>query len=444
MHWRFILSLTLFAAASAWAQVEPSASGGTSTADDTEQMMTPPPVSGRAFPTEVGAEEQSNYLRGGLVFNSSYVDNLYAGGSTTASEKIFTILPTVSYDQVLPRQHISLVYSPGFTFYEPSSVLNEVDQSVSASYQYRLTPHIKLSGMDAFQRSSTAYGLGDSVAGGAVSGSAQPLTPGIFAPFAERLTNSTSVQFSYQFSPVGMIGASGNLMILNFPNPGQATGLYNSNERGGGGFYNRRINATQYIGVNYQYAWTLEQPENTSSVSQTHAIEGFYSIYPRPSFSISVSGGPQHYALTETGAPTSAGWGPSVTASLGWQGPHTNVAANYSRQVTSGGGLVGVFRSNSASLSARWQLSRVWTTGVSGNYATNDSITPLSLFPAESGHSISGQASLGYTINRELNLNLEYDRLHQNYAGVAAIASNPNSDRVMVSLAWQFARPLGR
>jgi hypothetical protein len=444
MLWRVFLSLMLFAAVSAWAQVEPSASGGSSTADDTEQMMTPPPVSGQAYPTEVGAEEQSNYLRGGLVFNASYVDNLYAGSATTASEKIYTILPTISYDQVLPRQHISLIYSPGFTFYEPSSVLNEVDQDLNASYQYRLTPHIKLSGMDAFQRSSTAYGLGDSVAGGAVSGSAGPVTPGIIAPFAERQTNSASAQFSYQFSPVGMIGASGNQMNLDFPNPTQATGLYNSIERGGGGFYNRRLNATQYLGVNYQYAWTQEQPAGTTSVTQTHTIDGFYSIYPRPSFSISISGGPQHYALTETGVLTSGGWGPSVTASLGWQGPHTNVAASYSRQVTSGGGLVGVFRSNDANLSARWQLSRVWTTGISGNYATNNSITALSLFPSLSGHSISGQATLGYMINKELNLNLEYDRLHQSYAGVAAIASNPNSDRVMVSLAWQFARPLGR
>ncbi len=39
-------------------------------------MMTPPPVSGDAYPVVVGVESRSNYLDGGLVFTAAYVDNL--------------------------------------------------------------------------------------------------------------------------------------------------------------------------------------------------------------------------------------------------------------------------------------------------------------------------------------------------------------------------------
>jgi hypothetical protein len=444
MHLRILLGLTLLVAYPVLAQVEPSASGGDTNTSSSGEMMTPPPVSGQSYPTEVGSEEQSNYLRGGLVFDFSYIDNLYAGSSAALGEEIYSVLPTISLDQTRPRQHLSFTYSPGFTFYQPTSALNEVDQNARAEYQYYLSPHIKLNASDAFQRSSTIYGLQDSVTGGAVSGSTQAVTPGIIAPFAERLTNSASAQISYQFSPLGMIGGSGSLMKLTFPNPSQANGLYNSDERGGGAFYNRRINAAQYAGANYQYSWMLTQPNHTNSETQTHNVQGFYSIYPRKNFSISVSGGLQHYAVIQTGAPTSGGWGPSITASLGWQGPHTNLAASYSRQVTSGGGLVGVFRSNSGNASGRWQLTPTWTMGFNGQYASNKSITPLSFLSAQGGHSISGQATVGHSISKEFNVNLEYDRLHESYSGIVASATAPNSDRVMLSVEWQFTRPLGR
>jgi hypothetical protein len=443
MKTRVLFSLFMLVAIPAWGQVEPSASGGATT-DGTEEMMTPPAVSGQAYPTEVGAEEQSNYLRGGLVFDTSYVDNLYAGSPNPISEEIYTLLPTISYDQTRTRQHISFTYRPGFTFYQPSSALNEVDQNLSAQYQYRLSPHMKLSATDLLQRSSTAYGLGDSALGGAVSGSTPPVTPGIIAPFAERLTNSASAQFTYQFSPIGMIGASGSQMIMNFPNSAQSSGLFDSNERGGGAFYNRRMGAAQYVGANYQYSWVLTPTTNANTETQTHTIQGSYSIYLRPDLSLSVSGGVQRYSVTQAPDPASGGWGPSITTSLGWQRLHTNLAISGSRQVTSGGGLVGVFTSNSVNLSARWQLSRLWTTGVSGNYANNKSINLFSSSSNQDGHSIGGQGTLGYAISQDLNVNFEYDRLHQDYDNIVVIANDPNSDRVMVSLAWQLTRPLGR
>jgi hypothetical protein len=436
-----LFSLTLFAAIPASAQVEPSASGGNTTApDNSDQMMTPPAVSGQSYPTEIGSE-QSNYIRGGLVFNSSYVDNLYAGSTSPVSEKIYTVLPTISFDETRPRQHLSFTYSPGFSFYEPSSGLNEVDQNLQAQFQYRLTPHTKVSANDALSKSSTAYGLQDSVSGGAVAGSTVPVTPGIVAPFAERLTNSASAQITYQFSPVGMVGGSGSQMLMSFPNQKQATGLVDSDERGGGGFYNRRMSAKQYLGANYQYAWVLAQPNHSDDITETHTMQGTYSIYLRPDFSISATGGAQRYAVSE--GIKSSGWGPSVTASLGWQRPYTNFALSGSRQVTSGGGFVGVFTSYSVNGSARWQWSRAWSAGLSESYADNRSLTP-GFSSVQSGHSISGQGTLGYAINKDFNLTVEYDRLHEAYSQVTALAGNPNSDRVMVSLAWQFSRPLGR
>jgi hypothetical protein len=436
-----LLILGLAVAVPALSQVVPEASGGSG---DESQMQTPPPVSNQSYPTEVGAEARSNYLRGELSFATSYVDNLYAGSSAPIAETTYSIWPSVAYDQVTPRQHRKFTYSPGFTFYQPSSSLNETDQSLNALYEYRLTEHLTLNANDSFQKSSTSSTLLGSANGGAVSGSPQPVTPGLLAPFAERLTNVANAQLSFQFSSTGMIGVSGTLMKMDYPNSSESAGLYNSDERGGAAFYNRRISASQYVGVNYQYFHIVAYPQVGQSVTQTDGISAYYSVYPRHNFSISVSSGAQYYTITQTSFPDSGGWRPIVVASVGWQGVRTNLAVSYSRQVSAGGGLLGAFDSSSANALARWQVSRALTAGASANYAINNSITSFLNAGAQNGHSLSGAATVGYTINQHFVMNFEYDRVHQSYNGIAAISSNPNSDRETISLAWQFIRPLGR
>lgn len=435
----FILALIL--AVPALAQVAPEAEGDS---DNNSQMMTPPPVSDQSYPTEVGSEARSNYLRAGLRFSTSYIDNYETGSSNPIAETTYSILPMIAYDQTTPRQHRIFTYSPGFTFYEPSSALNEVDQSLKAAYQYRLTQHLTINASDSFQQSSASSGLADAIAGGTVSGSTQPVTPGIFAPFAERQTNTADAQLSYQFSPVGMVGFSGTWMKLSYPSPSEVPGLYNSDERSVSASYSRRISTEQYIGADYQAAWTLAYPSDSEIDTQTQTAYAFYTIYPNKNLSISVSGGPQYYNISETSSPSSGGWGPILITSGGWQGLHTNFAASYARQVTAGGGLLGAFKSDNASALASWQISHTWTTGASAKYTINKVATPLSSFAAENGHAIFGSATLDHTINEQFSLEFEYDRVHQSYSGITAINSNPNSDRGTISLVWRFMRPLGR
>ena len=435
------LILASVAAVPALSQVAPEANGGSG---EDSPMMTPPPVSGQSYPTESGVQARSNYLRYGLAFSTAYVDNMYAGSVTPLGETTFSVLPTISYDQVTPRQHRVFAYSPGFTFYQPSSALNDTDQNLNASYQYRLTEHLTVSAGDTFQRSSTSFSSADAAGDGAVSGSPAPMTPGIIAPFAERLTNNAQAQLSLQFSPVGMFGVSGMFMKLSYPNPSESTGLYDSNESGGSAFLNRRVSGIQYLGANYRYSHVVSALQGSDSETQTHTITGFYTIAPKHNLSFSVSGGPQYYNVSQTSLPGSGAWGPTVTASMGWQAFRTNLAANFSREVTGGGGLLGAFRSTSANGSANWQVSSAWGAGVSSNYAINKSVTPLQLASTQGGHTISGTATVRRSINQEVSVNFEYDRLHQSYSGVAAIAGNPNSNRETISLTWQLTRPLGR
>ena len=103
-----------------------------------DRMMTPPPVSGQTYPTAFTSEERANYLRGGLSFTSAYFDNaLGAVNGHPVSDISYSVAPTIALDETTPRTTLSLIYAPGFTFYQRTSSLNEADQNASIQFEYR-------------------------------------------------------------------------------------------------------------------------------------------------------------------------------------------------------------------------------------------------------------------------------------------------------------------
>ncbi|HTV05377.1 MAG TPA: hypothetical protein VME86_08410 [Acidobacteriaceae bacterium] len=441
---RICVLFAVLAATPMWAQVDSGANAGGGGADDA-QMQTPPPVSSAAFLTAVGDELRADYLRLGVTTSMGYIDNLYAGESTgTLNETIYSISPMISWDRRTERQDQTFSYAPGFTLYQPSSTLNETNQKALGRYSLRLTPHSTIVASDAFLRTSTANGSAFAGVGGTVSGSLQSQAPGVVPPFAQLRSNMANGEFTLQTSRMSMIGIAGMAATLDYPNSSEATGLADSGIRAGTAFYNRRVTESQYLGATYQYSDFLTYPENTTGETQTHSITAFYTFYPTEHLSLSITGGPQHYEISEMPFPSTNGWGPSVMASLGWQGERTSFAANYSRQVTGGGGLLGAFDTSLAGASARWQISRGWTIAATGSY--DDFKTLGALVPAgeQGGRTLSGGAMLVHAIGQRLRMTFDYEHVHEAYAGVVSIVSNPNSNQETVSVTWQLSRPLGR
>ncbi len=440
MFSRICLSLALLVALPVWSQVEPSATGPPPSSGD--EMRTPPPVSGEAYPTGTGSEARSNYLRGGFTLNTAYNDNAFAGAAgQPVNDVTYSINPTFTLDQSTPRTNLSFTYSPGFTIYQPTSGLNAMNQNATAGFQYRLTPHARMSLHDSFAQTSNVF---EQPYGG-VSGSTQSPTAAVVAPFADQLSNAASGELSYQFSRNGMIGGSGTSTMLNYPNPAQASGLSsNSNSRGASAFYNLRLSSTQYIGLTYQYSRMSASLANAPSETQVHTINSFYTLYLRNGLSLSISGGPQHFDVVQSPLLASASWTPAVTASVGWQRSRTNVAASCSRTVSGAGGLVGAFQSESANANASWQLARTWTVGAAASYTNQKNVLPAFVSSTQGGHTVSGNVSVQHPIGKQFTAGFGYSRIHQSYGGIAVISENPDSDRVFVSVSYQFSRPLGR
>jgi len=130
---------------------------------------------------------------------------------------------------------------------------------------------------------------------------------------------------------------------------------------------------------------------------------------------------------------------------MNWQGQFTSLAASYLHIVNGGGGLINAVQMDAANVSLRQQLARSFSASLAGGYVQNDVVGGLSPIAGGStnGHTVSGTASVQRMFGEHLNVQLGYARLHQSY-NIAAISSNPDTNRESVSISYQFSRPLGR
>jgi hypothetical protein len=422
-----------------------SDNGNSNNSTDEDRMLTPPPVSGESYPVAFTSEERANYLRAGVTFNTAYSDNVLGSTSTTpVSDVSYSVWPTIALDETTSRLHALLTYAPGFTFYQRVTSRNEADENLSLDLKYRLSPHVTVSLLDGFQKSSSVFNQPDQGLAGAVSGAAQGANDSVIAPLADRLDNNGNAGITYQFSANSMIGANGTFTNLHYPNPTEVPGLYDAASRGGSAFYSYRVSQQHYLGVTYQYQQLLSYPTQGTNQTQTDGVFFFYTFYPSPRFSFSLFGGPQYYSAglqylsaTQPAIPASQSWTPAAGGSLNWQARHSVMAVSYSHTVSGGGGLIGAVKLDSASASVRQQVTRNLSASLALAYANNGVLAISSL----GGHSASGSAALQRQVGEHFNLQAGYTRLHQDYSFFSA---NPDTNREWVSISYQWARPLGR
>jgi hypothetical protein len=445
---RISFGLALLLALPVWGQ-EDQAPGSPVDLAKEAQMLTPPPISGLNYSTELGSETHFNYLRTGIAVGSGYIHNVEAGSSSApVNDTTYFFQPSVAFDRSTARSEQTFSYNPAFALYQPTSTLNTLNQTASVDLRFHLTPHTFLRTGDAFNRTSASFGAGSAPV--TIAGSPSSVTPGVLAPFAPEITNRTTAVLSWQGSSNDMLAVSGLLTTLDFTNSSQAAGFYNSTNRGGSASYTHRLTDNQYVGVIGEYARIVATPLSASlgenqSDTRTAGAFGFYTMYFQRKCSLSLVGGPQHYALSEYSVVPARAWSPAGMASLGWQGYRTSIAASASHTVTGGSGILGAFETNTGSGSFRWHPARTWTLNLGGSYSKIATVD--SQFGADSmrgGHSASGTFSVDRAIGSSLDLTASYTRLHQTYSGIAAISANPTSDNVTISLFYRFSHPLGR
>jgi len=443
LTWTLLAPLLLLLG-TACAQTDVNNSTDLSASAGETPMQAPPPVSGSSYATTFTTETESNYLRAGVTVTGAYSNNIAATQVPTAGGS-FSVWPTIAFDKTTVRLHSDLTYSPGFTIYPQANALDQFNQSLSFALQYRLSPNITATFGEAFSRLSNVFTQPNPITAITVSAAAPPPPQAVIPAVADQRTNATNAQITYRCGENCMVGGGGNYNTLNFINSTRLSGLYNSDTATGSAFYSRRMKDRSFAGMTYLYQNIATFPSGTYAGGDTHtqtqAFALFLTYFLRPTFSISLLVGPQHFTSTQSPFPAIQGWSPLTTVSLGWQGSRTSLAASYSRIVTAAGGLNGAYNSNIANLTGRWQASRNWSLGVSTSYFTYETLTPLFVLSTSAGRTITGTVSAQRSIGGRLGLQVGCDWIQQSYNSSTAATPYPGTNRIFTSLSYQITRP---
>jgi hypothetical protein len=434
----------IVASSPAGAQVAPGAEGGPAPEDET-QMSMPAPVSGMLYPTIGISEERTNYMASDLTFGGAYIDNVLPGAtSQPVSDTTYSIAPKLVFDRSTPHQLVDVAYNPEFIFYEPTSSLDTVDQSASLIYQKHLSPYKAISVQDSFFKTSNVFDVSYPFSEGGLGGSAQAPTSPVIAPFADQLRNDASASFDAQIGRNAMIGGGGMYSNFQFSDLADAIGLENSHGGGASGFYDRRISRMQYAGISYDYNRILAGPNGSQVDTQLQSVLPFYTFYLRRTISFSLSAGAQHVNVAETSQAVSTSWLPAGVVSMGWQGNRGTISTSYLHTTATGGGLVGAYKSNSANGNGTWKMSPKWSAEFAISYSTISPVAPLAGLTYQGGNAFAALGSIAYRIGERFSVEGGYERLRENFSGIAVVSRNPDSDRTYVTLAYHIAKSLGR
>jgi hypothetical protein len=431
----------------AWSQMDATIAEPDNGALEDAPLQAPPPVSGVAYSTSFTSETGSNYLRGGFTTTGAYSNNITGiETSNPAGGASFSIWTMLELNKSTSRGHYLVSYSPGYTFYPSASTLNQPNQNANVDLHYRLSPNATVSVRETFLQTSNIVTQSNPLSAIVVSGSAPSPSQAIVPAVADQLSNCADAQLIYQIDSGSMLGMNGTFGDLRFPNPTQATGLYNSNSAGGSVFYSRSLYDRYQFGANYLYqilgSYPVGTQSSTGTRTQTQSVFLFLSISLKQTLSLSFSAGPQHATSAQGALPVAQSWSPLTMASIGWRGGRTSLAASYARIVTSAGGLNGAYHSNSATGSARWQVNRTWTGGISASYANYKPLTPFFVMASSGGNTLSATAAIEHSMGEHLRAQAGYSWARQNYNGSTDVGNLPNIDRAFVSISYEFTRPL--
>ena len=419
----------------------PAAAYGASN-DSGEQMTVPSPVSSEQPSLSFSSEAaKTSYVRGGLTFGSAYDDNVLLGTGSPVSDVSYTVQPTISLVESMSRLNLTLLYAPGFTFYQRTSSRNQANQNLAFDVKYRLSPHVTLNFKESFLRTSNYLNQFDQIPG--IPGALQLPNVSVISPFADQMNTTSAAQISYQFAPNAMVGATGTFSRLTYLNRSQAPGLFDSSAKAAEGFYTHRLSGKHYIGATYQFQSLLTSPGEAST--QTNSVVLFYTMYLNSHFTLSVFAGPQHSTTRGLTLVSSSTWSPEAGGSVNWQGSRTSFAVEVTKKISQGGGLQGAVQSQSASTSVRRQLTKTLSAFLSASYSSNTVLNGVLISGNNSnGHIISGNASLRRQLGEHLALEMNYTRLHQRYANLPGLSNDPDRNRFAASISYEFQRPLGR
>jgi len=397
--------------------------------------------------------ERSNYLRGGINISEGYNDNALLTPVAQEGNNTFSVFPNIALAQSTPRMRWSLDYAAGLTVNQRLSSQNQGSQNLTFESIFRLSPHVSLHAAENFNLVAGIFGA-------STASEFQPGSGGsnntLITPVTNQRWSQTVVEANYHFAPKDVVGASGSFSDLHYSevvssSTSAPVNLTNTQTTSGTAFWLHELFRNDWAGFSYRFQRITYDPNGETKV---HTFAFANSVNVSKGFHISGFIGPEYsenQGLVATGSgagqlSTVSGWSFAGGLEGGWQSAHTSVSAGYSKQVTTGLGVLGAVRLQNIHAAVRREIFPRWTIDALAAYGDNQALTLALATNATSINTGTFGVMLERSIVRSLGLQIGYFHDLQDQSGSANPAENFNADRnrFFVTLSYQWAKALGR
>lgn len=450
-----VMAMVLLLAAGAWSQSQSQDDTGSAT--DTQVQQGPKPEFTYPDTTPsldfLSQAAENSSLTLGIGGGIGYYNNIYRVSNNNQSRVIYDVRPIVKIQQFRPNLAWKLSYAGGLqTYSQPSTVRTGgyntlFSQNAGVDILWQIAHHWQLHALDDFVYSANPF---DSYLTNPGTPTVNNPAPETFFPLSRYTRNNGLLELTHQLTLHDTLDFSGTSYLRRTANADLVTvPFYNLVSYAGRASYNHQFSPQLTLGAGYNYNSMDFGHGVQRTGAQTIMLSAEYLIRPH----IVLSGwiGPEYSSTKSIVSIPILGlvfyqtvhtsmWSTAGGLTLGWQGIRNSFRANFSRQVSDGGGILATTQTYRAGATFRRQLRPRWYGEVGISYWNNTSIT---IANRKFSYAL-GSLSVSHEISRSFNATFQYAYSKENQENVFLGAPGYNQNRIQFTVDYNWHHPLGR
>ena len=397
-----------------------------------------------------------NVLIGGATFGASFDTAGYTeANGNTASDARFFGQPSIAFRQTSRTANWTLSYTPGVSVSQHDTSSTQYTQNMAADGFWRVTPRLTLHARQDYSISTNPFETVGRVAllpdlGGYFG----PNYDGVI-PSSKRTGLVSNADINYRLTAHLGVGITGGFQQFNYSSLDNSqlaqSGLVDSTVVNGSIYVSDEISKRQTLGLQAAYMDIYSTGMQQSRV-QVPAVLLFDTVRFTPHAVLTVYAGPE-YARSSglvplplpitppvTAAVSQRDWHPTAGVTYAWSGTQDALVIDFSRRVSSGGGLMSANTMTYGNAAFRSRLSRRWT---SEARVSVDNQEALDLFGQNTYfRTIWTGGGLVREVNRSFSIRLDGAYINQTGSGLGFMPGNHGL--VQITFDVHFMKGLSR
>jgi hypothetical protein len=426
--------------------------GNAQTAGFTQSNV--PMIGSGQMPTAVPLDEQAptNVFEMTIAAGARFDDNALLGSVVKRSDIGYSFTPSLAFVQTLRRFDWGVSYGPGFDRSQHHLFADQFTNDFGGHFTWSISKRSVLSAQQNYILSTNPFQQFGSQPFTTTPGPINSPNQSIYLSNFRRTSSLLQAQYSYQLGAHTTFGMGGSFDLERYRNtsvPGTTTALINSQIASGQAYLSHQFTPRNQLG--FQYGAQVLKFSQVNARTTTHSFLIFDEIQITPHSKFTVFAGPE-YSLTSNQVELNLGflilvipvkantWSWSAGGTYTLTGRRGAMVLNYSRRVSSGGGLTGAVELNGGTADFSWKLTKNWDMRLGLAGADNQLLAVKT--SQDELRTYSASLGLSRRIFKNLFVNMFFERLNQT-GGITGLRSG-NHDLAGASLAYNFLKPFGR